>query len=148
MAESIRAILDPPGLSVPLKRLLNAVVEVDFGFPAELALRQFYVWLALQRIVYWQRLIFESRSRPGEFDNVTPIFNTAFSSFELSQDLRVLMRELPPLIVPFGDIEAEFERILAMPDDLVREGIQMLIGFNGPTDLLCDFLLRQIAEHL
>jgi DNA-binding HxlR family transcriptional regulator len=46
----------------------------------------------------------------------------------------------PTPLYPVTDIESEFERILAMPDDLIRDGIQTLIGHVGESDLLCNFL--------
>jgi DNA-binding HxlR family transcriptional regulator len=46
----------------------------------------------------------------------------------------------PTPLAPIIDIEDEFERILAMPDDLIRQGIQILIEHSEPTELLCDFL--------
>lgn len=46
----------------------------------------------------------------------------------------------PTPLYPVTDIEDEFERMLNMPEDLIRDGIQTLIGYVGESDLLCDFL--------
>lgn len=46
----------------------------------------------------------------------------------------------PTPLYPVNDIEDEFERLLNMPDDLLRDGIQTLIGYVGESELLCDFL--------
>lgn len=51
----------------------------------------------------------------------------------------------PPPLYPVSDIEAEFERILAMPNDLIRHCIQILIEQSEPTELLCDFLANPQA---
>ncbi len=40
---------------------------------------------------------------PGEFDLSTPVFNTAFPYFQLSDDLSSFLRNLPPVSIPFGN---------------------------------------------
>ncbi len=44
-----------------------------------------------------------------EYDAVTPVTNSAFTGFSYSDELNQLMRDLPPVIVPFGDISTEFD---------------------------------------
>jgi DNA-binding transcriptional ArsR family regulator len=46
----------------------------------------------------------------------------------------------PTPFYPIANIEDEFERILNMPDDLIRDGIQTLIAYAGESELLCEFL--------
>jgi len=46
----------------------------------------------------------------------------------------------PTPLYPVTDIEDEFERMLNMPEDLIRDGIQTLIVHIGESELLCDFL--------
>lgn len=41
---------------------------------------------------------------------------------------------------PISDIETEFERILNLPEDLIREGVSIAIEFFGASDIRCDFL--------
>lgn len=51
----------------------------------------------------------------------------------------------PPPLYPVNNIEDEFEHILSMPDDLIRECIQILLEKNGHSELLCDFLAHPRA---
>lgn len=59
---------------------------------------------------------------------------------------------IPDFITPtptltVRDIEDEFERILAMPDELIRDGIGTLMDSFGPSDILCDFMVHP-HKHL
>lgn len=41
---------------------------------------------------------------PGEYDQVTAVFNQGFNSFKLSDELQQSMDEFPPVVVPFGRV--------------------------------------------
>jgi len=41
---------------------------------------------------------------PGEYDNVTAAFNQSFVNFKLSDDLQQTFTELPPINVPYGNM--------------------------------------------
>lgn len=41
---------------------------------------------------------------PNEYDHVTAVFNQAFNSFKLSDELQQTMDEFPPIVVPFGRV--------------------------------------------
>src|SRR5690606_1048778 len=49
-------------------------------------------------------LTVESISR--EFDDVTPVVNPAFNNFSLEPETRSVFEEFPPVMVPFGKIQA------------------------------------------
>ncbi|MDH5400548.1 MAG: VWA domain-containing protein, partial [Cyclobacteriaceae bacterium] len=70
---------------------------------------------------------------PGEFDQVTPLFNRSFSGFKFSQELQNLMRDLPPVIVPFGDvsIQIDAEPMLFQRVGSIETGRPLLVVKNS-----------------
>jgi len=48
---------------------------------------------------------FSMEAYPGEFDEVSGVFNASFSPFTYTDELIQSIPDLPPLITPFGDVE-------------------------------------------
>ncbi|MEQ9168461.1 MAG: VWA domain-containing protein [Fulvivirga sp.] len=73
--------------------------------------------------------ILNIRTTPGEYDNVTAIFNPTFSSFKLSDDLQAAFDQFPPLYVPFGkyEIQPEAEVLLYQRVGNINSGYPLLI---------------------
>lgn len=73
--------------------------------------------------------ILDIRTTPGEYDNITAIFNPAFSSFKLSDDLQAAFDQFPPLFVPFGkyEIQPEAEVLLYQRVGNINSGYPLLI---------------------
>ncbi len=53
--------------------------------------------------------VLQIKTNRFDADNVTGVFNTVFSHFTLTEELQSLFSELPPITVPFGEIEYKGE---------------------------------------
>ena len=70
---------------------------------------------------------------PNETDQVTGVFNQAFSGFKLSAELQAFLRELPPVTVPFGEINVnnEGEALLFQRVGSIETGKPLFVVSNG-----------------
>jgi DNA-binding HxlR family transcriptional regulator len=93
--------------------------------------------------VYWRWL--EEANR-ATHDICFPIMDELIlSKREMAERRGKAGSYIPDFITPtpnlyVRDIEDEFTRILAMPDELIRDGIGTLMDNFGPSDILCDFM--------
>lgn len=77
--------------------------------------------------------ILSVRTTPGEYDNITAIFNPAFTSFKLSDDLQAAFDQFPPLFVPFGkyEIQPDAEVLLYQRVGNINSGYPLLVVKAG-----------------
>jgi hypothetical protein len=77
--------------------------------------------------------ILNVKTTPGEYDNITAIFNPGFSSFKLSDDLQAAFDQFPPLYVPFGryELQADAEVLLYQRVGNINSGYPLLVVKAG-----------------